>query len=167
MSSSVTTARGRRSSARSSSSTRFFVTWKSQVVKRDRSEKLEQALVDAQEHLLRQVLGEAAVADEPQHVVVDRLLVRPDDERERSLVTTLSLAEHPGIGLRQGQCAASIQRVEVISRTIYESVACQRLLTSERSTGHRCRHLDSEQIEHGRSEVGELAAVAERSPARG
>ena len=40
MSSSVTTARGRRSSARSSSSTRFFVTWKSHVVKRERSKKL-------------------------------------------------------------------------------------------------------------------------------
>ncbi len=39
MSSIVTTARGRRSFARSSSSTRFFVTWKSQVVKRQRSEK--------------------------------------------------------------------------------------------------------------------------------
>ena len=39
MSSSATTARGRRSSARSSSSTRFFVTWKSQVVNFERSEK--------------------------------------------------------------------------------------------------------------------------------
>ena len=38
MSSMLTTLRGRRSSERSSSSTRFFVTWKSHVVKRDRSE---------------------------------------------------------------------------------------------------------------------------------
>ena len=38
MSSIVTTDRGRRSLARSSSSTRFFVTWKSQVVNRQRSE---------------------------------------------------------------------------------------------------------------------------------
>ena len=116
MSSSATTARGRRSSARSSSSTRFFVTWNSHVVNRERSEKLAQALVDPQEDLLRQVLGEAAVADEAQHVVVDRLLVRPDDEGERPLVTALSLAKHTGIGLRQGQCAASIQR----SRSFHE-----------------------------------------------
>ena len=39
MSSMQTTPRGRRSSARNSSSTRFFVTWKSQVVNRERSEK--------------------------------------------------------------------------------------------------------------------------------
>ena len=39
MSSMLTTVRGRRSSARSSSRTRFFVTWKSHVVKRERSEK--------------------------------------------------------------------------------------------------------------------------------
>ena len=35
----ATTVRGRRSTARSSSSTRFFVTWNIQVVKRERSEK--------------------------------------------------------------------------------------------------------------------------------
>ena len=39
MSSSATTDCGRRSRARSSSSTRFFVTWKSQVVNLQRSEK--------------------------------------------------------------------------------------------------------------------------------
>ena len=38
MSSIATSARGRRSVARSSSSTRFFVTWKSQVVNFERSE---------------------------------------------------------------------------------------------------------------------------------
>ena len=38
MSSMLTTLRGRRSSARNSSSTRFFVTWNIQVVKRERSE---------------------------------------------------------------------------------------------------------------------------------
>ena len=85
-----------------------------------------QPLVDAEEDLLRQVLGEAAVADEAQHVVVDRLLVRPDDEVERPLVTALGLAEHTVIGLRQGQCAASIQPIRDVSHTIYDSVTCQR-----------------------------------------
>ena len=51
-----------------------------------------EALVDAQEDLLRQVLGEVAVADEAQDVVVDGLLVRPHDERERALVAALGLA---------------------------------------------------------------------------
>ena len=53
---------GRRSRARSSSSTRFFVTWKSQVVNLQRSENSRQALEDPEEDLLRQVLGERPVA---------------------------------------------------------------------------------------------------------
>ena len=65
-------------------------------------------LVDAEEDLLRQILGEVAVADEAQDVVVDGPLVRADEDRERPLVTTLGLAEHSEIGLRQGQCAARV-----------------------------------------------------------
>jgi hypothetical protein len=56
-------ARGRRSSARSSSSTRFFVTWKSRREPRAVGESRE-PLVRPQEDLLRQILGETAVADE-------------------------------------------------------------------------------------------------------
>ena len=101
MSSSATRCRGRRSLARSSSSTRFFVTWKSQVVNLQRSENFGQALEDAEEDLLRQILGERPVADEPQHVVEDRRLVRPDDEREGALVATLCLPQNPEIRLRE------------------------------------------------------------------
>ena len=57
MSSSATTVRGRRSIARSSSSTRFFVTWKSQVVNGSAA-RTRQALVDAEEDFLRQILGQ-------------------------------------------------------------------------------------------------------------
>ena len=101
MSSSATTERGRRSLARSSSSTRFFVTWKSQVVNLRAERELRQALEDAEEDLLRQVLGQRAVADEPQHVVEDRRLVGADDERERPLVAALCLPQDAEVRLRQ------------------------------------------------------------------
>ena len=71
----------------------------------ERSEKLRQPLEDAQEDLLRQVLGERAVADEPQHVVEDRHLVGAHDDRERAFVTTLCLPQDPEVRLRQRQGA--------------------------------------------------------------
>ena len=83
---------------------------------RERSEPLE----DAEEHLLRQVLGEAPVADEAQDVVVDRLLVRSDDQGKCPFVTPLRLPKDPGIGLCQRHGAASIQTAEGNSRTIYD-----------------------------------------------
>ena len=70
--------------------------------------ELREALEDAEEDLLREILGERAVVDEPQHVVVDRRLVRPDDDREGSLVTPLSFAEDRQIGLRERQGCVSI-----------------------------------------------------------
>jgi len=100
-----TTERGRRSSARSSSSTRFFVTWKSHVVNLERSEA-RQALVDAEEDLLRQILGERAVSDQPQDVVVDRHLVGADDDREGAFITTLCLPQDPEVRLWQRQVAS-------------------------------------------------------------
>ena len=102
------------------------MTWNSHVVNRERQREARQALVDAQEDLLRQVLGEVAVADEAQDVVVDGLLVRPDDERERPLVAALGLAEETVVGLRQRQGAASIASAEPDSPTIYEFVKCHR-----------------------------------------
>ena len=63
--------------------------------------ELRQALEDAEEDLLRQVLGERPVADEPEHVVEDRRLVRPDDQREGALVTPLRFAQNPEIRLRE------------------------------------------------------------------
>ena len=119
-----------------------------------------EALEDAQEDLLRQVLGEVAVADEAQDVVVDGLLVRPDDQGERPLVSALGLPEHTVIGLRQGQCAASIPRRRADSRTIYDSVACQRLLQT-RLVPVIAAGVETEQVEDRRCEVGELAAVAQ------
>ena len=52
-----------------------------------------QALVDAQEDLLRQILGQRPVADEAQDVVEDRHLVGADDEREGPFVASLSLPQ--------------------------------------------------------------------------
>ena len=96
-----TTDRGRRSRARSSSRTRFFATWKSHVVNSAAEREARQPLVDAEEDLLGQVLGERTVAHQPQHVVVDGQLVRADDEREGALITPLGLAEDAEIGLRE------------------------------------------------------------------
>ena len=70
--------------------------------------ELREALEDAEKDLLREVLGERAVVDEPQDVVVDGRLVRPDDDREGSLVTPLSLAEDRQIRLRERQDCVSI-----------------------------------------------------------
>ena len=111
MSSMLTTLRGRRSSERSSSRTRFFVTWNSHVVKRERSEKPRQPLVDAEEDLLRQILGQRPVADEAENVVVDRPLVGPNDDGERPLVAALGFPEDPEIRLFERQCAASVQPI--------------------------------------------------------
>ena len=86
-----------------------------------------QALVDAQEDLLRQVLGEGAVADEAQDVVVDGLLVRPHDERERPLVAALGLAEHTVIRLRSANARRAYAGAPD-SRTIYEFVKCHRFV---------------------------------------
>ena len=57
--------------------------------------------MDAKEHLLGQVLGETALADEAQHVVEDRNLIRADDERERVLVSTLCLPDDVVVELRE------------------------------------------------------------------
>ena len=60
-----------------------------------------QALEDTEEDLLRQILGEAAVARQPQDVVVDRLLVRPHDDRECTLVAPLGLTQNAEVWLWQ------------------------------------------------------------------
>ena len=62
-----------------------------------------QALEDAEEDLLRQVLGERPVADQPQHVVEDRHLVGAHDDREGALITTLCLPQDAEIRLWQRQ----------------------------------------------------------------
>ena len=49
-----------------------------------------------------------AVADEPQHVVEDWELVRANDERESSLISSLSLPQDAEIRLRQRQVGVSI-----------------------------------------------------------
>ena len=85
-----------------------------------------QALVDAQEDLLRQILGERAVADEPQDVVVDRPLVGPNDDRERSLVAALCFPKDPEVGLLECQGAASIQPIAACITKIYDSLKCHR-----------------------------------------
>ena len=54
-----------------------------------------------QEDLLRQILGEAPVARQPKDVVEHRLLVRPNDDRKRTLIASLSLAKHAEVWLWQ------------------------------------------------------------------
>jgi len=66
-------------------------------------------LEDAEEDFLRQVLRERAIPGESKDVVVDRLLVRSNDDRERALVAALGLAQDSEIGLWQRHGAASIE----------------------------------------------------------
>ena len=62
--------------------------------------EVRQALEDAEEDLLRQVLGERAIAsDEAQHVVEDGDLVRADDEREGPFVSPLRLPQDAEVWL--------------------------------------------------------------------
>ncbi len=67
-----------------------------------------QALEDAHEDLLRQILGERPVAGQTQDVVEDRRLVHADDDRERTLVASLGLSEDRELRLRKRHGAASI-----------------------------------------------------------
>ena len=62
-----------------------------------------EALVDAEEDFLRQILGERPVPDEPQDVVVDRHLVGAHDDREGAFITTLCLPQDPEVRLWQRQ----------------------------------------------------------------
>ena len=69
-----------------------------------RPSKPGQRLVDAHEDLLADVLGERPVAGEhARHVVEDRPVVLPDDDRERTLVASTSESQDIGIWLRKGQ----------------------------------------------------------------
>src|SRR5688572_7817839 len=63
--------------------------------------KARKPLEDAQEDLLRQVLGEAAITSQTQDVVVNRLLVRADDDREGTLVAPLGLSQNAEVWLWQ------------------------------------------------------------------
>ncbi len=120
--------------------------------------ELRQALEDAEEDLLREILGERAVVDEPQHVVVDRRLVRPDDDREGSLVTPLSFAEDRQIRLRKRQDCVSIAPCS--SRTDAAEGRNYGVLTRDLPVITRANARLT--IEARRREIGELAAVAER-----
>jgi hypothetical protein len=64
--------------------------------------ELREPLEDAEEDLLCQVLGQRAVAHEPQDIVVDGRLVGTDDEGESPLVTALGLPQNSGIRLLEG-----------------------------------------------------------------
>ena len=103
-----TSGRGRRSLARSSSSTRFFVTWNSQVVNLQRSEKRGRPWKTRRKTSCVRSSASDAVADEPQDVVEDRRLVGADDEREGALVTPLGLAQD-----RRDQAAGATRRAGV------------------------------------------------------
>ena len=70
--------------------------------------EVRQPLVDAEEDFLRQILGERAVAHEPKHVVEDGKLIRTDDERESSLISSLGLPQDAEIRLGQRQVGGSI-----------------------------------------------------------
>ena len=87
-----TIACGFRSRARSSSRTRFLATWKSQGGEAAAEGEAWQPLVDPQEDLLRQILGQRPVADHPEHVVEHRPLVHLEEHLEGAFVP-LALAE--------------------------------------------------------------------------
>jgi len=70
--------------------------------------KVRQPLIDADEDFLRQILCERSVTDEPKHVVEDRKLIRTDDERESSLISSLGLPQDAEIRLGQRQVGGSI-----------------------------------------------------------
>src|SRR6185437_13465263 len=61
--------------------------------------ELREALEDAEEDLLGQVLGQSTVADQSQDVVEDGRLVGPDDDREGTLVTPLCFAQDTEVRL--------------------------------------------------------------------
>src|SRR5262249_34265236 len=84
-----------------------------------------QAMEDAEEDLLRQVLGQGAVADEAQDVVEDGLLVGADDQGERALVAALGFAKDPWIRLYECQPAASVAPRSEKTKKIYQSVSRQ------------------------------------------
>ena len=117
-----------------------------------------QPVEDADEDLLRQILGQRAVARQPVDVVEDRRLVRPHDERERALVPPLGLAQDV--------------RVRLGSDTRYK-VARSRALNRCRSAQFhktlpviRPGELTPSRREDGRREVGDLAAVVQLADAR-
>src|SRR5207342_3551060 len=84
--------------------------------------ELRQALEDAEEHFLGQILGQRPVAvDEPEDVVEDRSLVRPQDQCEGALVSALGFAEDSGIRLCQAQGSPSIDRKTVRCRDFHPS----------------------------------------------
>ena len=70
--------------------------------------EVRQPLVDADEDFLRQILGKRSVAHEPKHVVEDGKLIRTDDERESSLISSLGLPQDAEIRLGQRQVGGSI-----------------------------------------------------------
>ena len=69
-----------------------------------------QPLEDAEEDFLGQILGERAVADHAQDVVVDRHLVSADDDRESAFIAPLRLPQDAVIRLGQRQGGRSIDR---------------------------------------------------------
>ena len=115
-----------------------------------------QPLVDAEEDLLRQILCQGAVARQPQHVVEDRPLVGPHDDRERTLVTALGLPEDTEVRLWErhegGEYRASLEG-NCTARPLRGSVTSGFPVISG-GTGR------PSSVEHGRSEVGQLASVA-------
>ena len=97
--------------ARSSSTTRCLATWKSHVGELAPPVEARQRLVDAHEHLLTDVLGERPVAGEhARHVVEDRPVVLPDDDRKRPLVASTSESQDIGIWLRKGRISSRCEK---------------------------------------------------------
>src|SRR5439155_18510934 len=79
--------------------------------------ELRQALEDPQENFLREVFGEAAVAvHEAEDVVEDGRFVRSQDQRKRSLVSSLRLPQDARVRLGEAQGWASIERKLLMCR---------------------------------------------------
>src|SRR6185312_3509149 len=76
--------------------------------------ELREALEDAEENLLRQVLGQRAIAHEPKHVVENRRLIRPENQGEGSFVTPLSLPQDSQIWLLERHGTRQYSRVQAV-----------------------------------------------------
>ena len=119
-----------------------------------------QALEDAQEDLLRQVLGERLVAvRQAKDVVVDRRLVRAQDDRERTLVTPLGLPED-----RQDLAVGATREPEY--SPVLGGIHPPYVRIYEVFTRHFQRRLDSQEMQGRRRQIGQLAALPEASPRR-
>ena len=70
--------------------------------------ELRQSVEDPDEDLLRQILGERAITREAKDVVVNRSLVRSNNQRESLAITLLRFTKYSGIWLWERQLSSTV-----------------------------------------------------------